>query len=541
MITFLILFFGISWMIKMINCKSFKLKTVGTSCLLLGLVFFLQSNVSAQVFDDMTVKVLVYANGGKFEDGSVIKVVTKNFRGIVEHGTGNRTCIKVPSDYPVWEGYDFENYILRLNFQRADIDTNTRYFTDYIGNIKPGDEEEIVLPYGTKYMEATLFACWEPKKYVIECFSQGKRFEIYYIYYKDDWKFNRSPDRPGYHFLGWDTSSNAKNVVYKLGSIYTSHKSVNLYAVWKDDIAPDIKNVKVTSDTNGYTVTCDVSDAGSGFNRVQFPTWTDKNGQDDLLSGWQTSTAARGTVENGKATFRVNRSDHNNEYGKYHTHIYCYDNDGNYSVYRIDTMIETDPPIIKNVKISNDPDGYTITCEVSDEGSGIDRVQFPTWSDKDGQDDLLAGWKTASAARGTIKDGIATFRVNRSDHNNEMGIYFTHIYAFDKCQNSTVYKKAILVDGIAPEIFNVKVAADMDGYTITCEVSDEISGIDRVQFPTWTEKDGQDDLVSGWQKATAASGILNGGNVTFRVNRTDHNNEMGEYITHIWLFRHDGG
>ena len=101
---------------------------------------------------------------------------------------------------------------------------------------------------------------------------------------------------------------------------------------------------------------------------------------------------------------------------------------------------ETDPPTISNVTVEADKDGYTVSCDVSDEGSGIDRVVFPTWTLEGGQDDIAANWSTSDAVKGTITDGRAVFRVNRSDHNNEYGTYRTHIYAYDKSLNQAKYE-----------------------------------------------------------------------------------------------------
>ena len=99
-----------------------------------------------------------------------------------------------------------------------------------------------------------------------------------------------------------------------------------------DSTAPYASAVTVENvSASGYdVVVTGVGDARSGVNRVQFPTWTTKNGQDDLVSNWSTSTAVRGTNQSGGTwRFRVNKSDHNNEIGEYITEVYVYDNVGN--------------------------------------------------------------------------------------------------------------------------------------------------------------------------------------------------------------------
>ena len=87
-------------------------------------------------------------------------------------------------------------------------------------------------------------------------------------------------------------------------------------------------------------------------------------------------------------------------------------------------------PIIENIEIiDKDENGYTVRCKVTD-NIGIDIVRFPTWTEKDNQDDLIWGIG--------IKSGDTySYRVNISDHNNEQGVYHTHIYAHDVSGNIT--------------------------------------------------------------------------------------------------------
>lgn len=93
--------------------------------------------------------------------------------------------------------------------------------------------------------------------------------------------------------------------------------------------APSILDIQVSEfDGTGYIVKCKVSDT-SGITRVQFPTWTELNGQDDIAKDWATNTTASGTLgEDGYYSYFVSVADHNFESGLYHTHIYAYNNSG---------------------------------------------------------------------------------------------------------------------------------------------------------------------------------------------------------------------
>ena len=129
---------------------------------------------------------------------------------------------------------------------------------------------------------------------------------------------------------------------------YLGQKTVTVNA--RETIPPEISNVTVEPDKDGYTVTCEVNDTESSIDRVVFPTWTLENGQDDLAGSWATADTVRGTIVDGRATFRVNRSDHNDEYGTYRTHIYAYDGSGNRAKYEV-------PDILYRHTVSFDANG----------------------------------------------------------------------------------------------------------------------------------------------------------------------------------------
>ena len=86
------------------------------------------------------------------------------------------------------------------------------------------------------------------------------------------------------------------------------------------------------------------------------------------------------------------------------------------------------PPIVSNIMVDVDSEGYTVTCKVSD-NIGVVNVKFPTWPLPDGS------WQPVWH-EGTISRDIAICRINISDHGNIKNIdYATHIYAYDAAGN----------------------------------------------------------------------------------------------------------
>ena len=215
--------------------------------------------------------------------------------------------------------------------------------------------------------------------------------------------------------------------------LYHINDSVyNSFATQGDTISPIISNVTVTDhDNTGYTVNCIVTD-DSGIEKVEFPTWTDKNGQDDIF--WRGGDSV-GTETYRAVSFRVNISEHNNEEGWYNTHIYAWDKNGNKVSYGLREYIDLTPPVISDITVTDiGVDGYTVSCTVTD-GCPISRVQFPTWTLINGQDDIIHDWTTDPAARGSQSGTRYTYRVQRSAHNYEIYNYITHIYAYDSSGN----------------------------------------------------------------------------------------------------------
>ena len=87
-------------------------------------------------------------------------------------------------------------------------------------------------------------------------------------------------------------------------------------------------------------------------------------------------------------------------------------------------------------------------------------------------------------------------------------------------------------DNQDPVISDVKITnVSSAGYTITCKVTDNW-GIEYVAFPTWTIANDQDDLAADF--LNTQRGTNNGDIYTFTVKASAHNNEQGEYVTHIY-------
>lgn len=195
---------------------------------------------------------------------------------------------------------------------------------------------------------------------------------------------------------------------------------------------------------------------------------------------------------------------------------------------------DTTPPTISNVRITDvNADGYTVVCNVSD-NVGISKVEFPSWN-TDKHRGEAANW-----IQGSVSGNTASARISLSSLKSGavQGNYVTHIYAWDSSGNKTCVSTSIVyIDRTAPTLTDIKVVEkDSKGYTVECKASDA-SGVDRVQFPTWTAKNDQDDIAKDWWTNQAVRGTRVSGDIyRFRVNISEHNNEVGSYVTHVYAY-----
>ena len=180
----------------------------------------------------------------------------------------------------------------------------------------------------------------------------------------------------------------------------STYKNPTKVTVTSDKTGPTITNAKVTNvDSTGYTVTCTVTDA-SGVNRVQFPTWTKKNDQDDLLSDWEVNPKASGTRNGNTFTFRVKTSDHNNESGVYYTHIYAYDNSYRGNKAGAVTLSATVPPptvAVSSVSLNKTSLSFT--------GTGSSQNLTATVSPSNATNKTLT-WSSSNTSVATVSNGV---------------------------------------------------------------------------------------------------------------------------------------
>lgn len=172
---------------------------------------------------------------------------------------------------------------------------------------------------------------------------------------------------------------------------YLGEKKVT---IGSDTEAPVISDYKVTNVTSsGYTVSCTVTD-NTGVDRVQFPTWTSYNGQDDIFAEWQINPGASGQKNGNTYTYQVNISAHNYEAGKYNTHIYAYDKYGNASCVGVSVIVPVD---VEDIVLNQE----SLTFEAAGEEQTLKASVYP-----ENATDKTVKWSSANSAVATVNNGV---------------------------------------------------------------------------------------------------------------------------------------
>ncbi|MCB5063164.1 SH3 domain-containing protein [Streptococcus mutans] len=165
-----------------------------------------------------------------------------------------------------------------------------------------------------------------------------------------------------------------------------------------------------------------ISNASSnqGIKEVLVPVWSEQNGQDDIV--WYQATKQGEGVY--KVTVKV--SDHKNNSGNYHVHLYyLLDNGEQRGVGATMTEVEAPKPVETTgiISIANkSSQGFDVLITNASSTQGIKEVLVPVWSEQNGQDDIV--WYQATKQG----EGVYKVTVKVSDHKNDSGNYNIHLY-----------------------------------------------------------------------------------------------------------------
>lgn len=269
------------------------------------------------------------------------------------------------------------------------------------------------------------------------------------------------------------------------------------------DVPKPSAKVRITKvDGTIYKVT--VSDVPAYITSIQLPIWTEKGGQDDI-QWYATTQNADGTFTR---TFSI--AEHNMESGQYNVHVYGTSAVTNSLTGLTGTSFQG-VYHFGDVKVQPTLTANGIQISMPSDVSSDMTVYHAVWSAKNDQDDLI--WYKVPA------NGQLTAK-----YTGDYGTYLIHTYAVIKGQMTCI--SATSIDVPRPSAKAKIIKESPTTYKVT--ITDVPVYIDSIQVPTWTEKNGQDDIQ--WYKATKTAD----GSYYVIFSEATHNLEAGTYNVHVY-------
>ena len=301
---------------------------------------------------------------------------------------------------------------------------------------------------------------------------------------------------------------------------YTATKPANA-------VAADLTITKSEKDGT-FTITAKNLQGFDGYKEVKIPFWSHANGMKDII--WYTPTRQA----DGSYTVTAKASDHENADGKYEAQVFYVDAKGqNKFVKKAFINYTASKPSADLIITKSEKDGtFTITAKNLQGFDGYKEVKIPFWSHANGMKDII--WYTPTRQA----DGSYTVTAKASDHENADGKYEAQVFYVDaKGQNKFVKKAFIDYKNQSRPTGTLLIQNNnKDTGTFDVIIKDVYSpkGVRTVQVPTWSDKDGQDDIR--WYEATRQAN----GDYKVSVKASDHKNSTGKYHIHLYYIQNDG-
>ena len=277
-----------------------------------------------------------------------------------------------------------------------------------------------------------------------------------------------------------------------------------------------------------FTITAKNLQGFDAYKEVKIPFWSHANGMKDIV--WYTPTRQA----DGSYTVTAKASDRENVDGKYEAQVFYADAQGQNKFVKKAIIDYTAPKLSADLTITkSEKEGtFTITAKNLQGFDGYKEVKIPFWSHANGMKDIV--WYTPNRQA----DGSYTVTAKASDHENADGKYEAQIFYVDAQGQNKFVKKAFIdyKNQSRPTGTLLIQNNNKDTGTFDVVIKDVYSpkGVRTVQVPTWSDKDGQDDLR--WYEATRQAN----GDYKVSIKASDHKNSTGKYHVHLYYIQNDG-
>lgn len=312
--------------------------------------------------------------------------------------------------------------------------------------------------------------------------------------------------------LIWYTADSTGKVVAKYtgsyGTYYVhTYQNVNGKMIGLNGTSIDIPKPSATVSVKQQTETTyqvTVDNVPAYITSIVLPTWTEANGQDDII--WYQTT------KNGTTSYTaiISVAKHYLESGKYNVHVYGTSAVTNALVGLTGTTFTNDyqfGDVTVNATLGQN--GIVLTMP-SDVAQGL-TVQHAVWSTTNGQDDLV--WYRTNASGQTV-----------AKYTGDYGTYLIHTYA-------VIHGKMVCINATSIEVPKPNVTVTVEKVSDTSAkvtVTNVPIYVTSISLPVWTEASGQDDIK--WYSATKQAD----GSYSYTFYAKNHGFESGHYKVHVY-------
>ncbi|WP_024378259.1 GBS Bsp-like repeat-containing protein [Streptococcus suis] len=333
------------------------------------------------------------------------------------------------------------------------------------------------------------------------------------------------------------TTASSTSVASSVATNNSTTASTQSNSSTVSDTTPNLVSVSnIDSQKGTYDVRITNVSSSKEIKTVFVPTWTEVNGQDDII--WY---EAKRQLDNSYR-LTVNKAQHNNITGKYHSHVYYLAKDGSLTGVGTTSATLQAPKPTGTVSVANvntKTGTYDVVVKNVYSPTSIDKVLIPTWTSNKGQDDIV--WHEASRQA----DGSYKYTVKKTEHKNETGTYISHVYYRGKDGKQT-YIGATTADlsssssqsntsnKLSGTITISNINAENGSFVVKITNVSSPNGVKSVSVPTWTENKSVDDIV--FHEAIRQPD----GSYEAVIKKSEHKNEIGKYITTVYYHGNDG-
>ncbi len=315
--------------------------------------------------------------------------------------------------------------------------------------------------------------------------------------------------------------------MYKVHTYIWAGNGITTFAGAAKSVNVSLPGMKISAeDTNGtetkYALKITNPEIFGVIKKVEFATWSDEGGQDDLI--WYSGKRDADGSWSATADIRNHKSA-----GKYNVHVYVFLGNGVSKLVGTTSFEVTRPTLsVESGNYQADKGTFDVIVKDVKSISGVKKIEVPVWCAADQSDIKWYGAEKQS-------DGSYKVTVSMANHKYATGMYKVHTYIWAENGVVTFAGEGKSVNVILPEqkISAEDISKTETQYALRVTNPELLGVIKKVEFATWSDEGGQDDII--WY-----SGKRNADGSWSATADIKNHKTAGKYNVHVYAFLGNG-